>query len=93
MKSGRFMKILPDYEHMEYRDVYTCRTYLLLVDASCTKHTRDAAWSVTFCFLSRLFWGGSWGCTEGVVSQFFLLLMSGVVQPFGMRRVHSEVFF
>lgn len=21
------MKILPDYEHMEYRDVYTCRTY------------------------------------------------------------------
>lgn len=24
------MKILPDYEHMEYRDVYTCRTYLLL---------------------------------------------------------------
>lgn len=22
------MKILPDYEHMEYRDVYTCRTYL-----------------------------------------------------------------
>lgn len=50
VKSGRFMKILPDYEHMEYRDVYTCRTYLLLVDASCTKHTRDAAWSVTFCF-------------------------------------------
>jgi hypothetical protein len=27
VKSGRFMKILPDYEHMEYRDVYTCRTY------------------------------------------------------------------
>ncbi|XP_030437119.1 F-box only protein 31 isoform X3 [Gopherus evgoodei] len=25
VKSGRFMKILPDYEHMEYRDVYTCR--------------------------------------------------------------------
>ncbi|XP_032468937.1 F-box only protein 31 isoform X2 [Phocoena sinus] len=24
VKSGRFMKILPDYEHMEYRDVYTC---------------------------------------------------------------------
>lgn len=24
------MKILPDYEHMEYRDVYTCRTYLPL---------------------------------------------------------------
>lgn len=47
VKSGRFMKILPDYEHMEYRDVYTCRTYLLLVDASCTKHTQDAAWSVT----------------------------------------------
>ncbi|KAK2505199.1 hypothetical protein MC885_013615 [Smutsia gigantea] len=23
VKSGRFMKILPDYEHMEYRDVYT----------------------------------------------------------------------
>lgn len=21
------MKLLPDYEHMEYRDVYTCRTY------------------------------------------------------------------
>lgn len=21
------MRILPDYEHMEYRDVYTCRTY------------------------------------------------------------------
>lgn len=34
MKSGRFMKILPDYEHMEYRDVYTCRTYPLLLDAS-----------------------------------------------------------
>lgn len=25
------MKILPDYEHMEYRDVYTCRMYLLLL--------------------------------------------------------------
>nr|XP_058901905.1 F-box only protein 31 isoform X2 [Kogia breviceps] len=24
VKSGRFMKILPDFEHMEYRDVYTC---------------------------------------------------------------------
>ncbi|KAM3918378.1 F-box only protein 31 isoform 1-T1 [Leptodactylus fuscus] len=24
VKSGRFMKILPDYEHMNYRDVYTC---------------------------------------------------------------------
>ncbi|XP_058530119.1 F-box only protein 31 isoform X1 [Ochotona princeps] len=24
VKSGRFMKLLPDYEHMEYRDVYTC---------------------------------------------------------------------
>ncbi|XP_071296907.1 F-box only protein 31 isoform X1 [Agelaius tricolor] len=24
VKSGRFMRILPDYEHMEYRDVYTC---------------------------------------------------------------------
>ncbi|KAH0619678.1 hypothetical protein JD844_000571 [Phrynosoma platyrhinos] len=24
VKSGRFMKILPDYEHMEYRDIYTC---------------------------------------------------------------------
>ncbi|CAI5664593.1 F-box only protein 31 isoform X1 [Oreochromis niloticus] len=23
VKSGRFMKLLPDYEHMEYRDVYT----------------------------------------------------------------------
>lgn len=21
------MRILPDYEHMEYRDVYTCRRY------------------------------------------------------------------
>lgn len=31
VKSGRFMKILPDYEHMEYRDVYTCRMYLLLL--------------------------------------------------------------
>lgn len=41
------MKILPDYEHMEYRDVYTCRTYLLLVDASRIEHTQDAAWSVT----------------------------------------------
>ncbi|XP_037671498.1 F-box only protein 31 isoform X3 [Choloepus didactylus] len=24
VKSGRFTKILPDYEHLEYRDVYTC---------------------------------------------------------------------
>ncbi|XP_011929784.1 PREDICTED: F-box only protein 31 isoform X1 [Cercocebus atys] len=24
VKSGRFVKILPDYEHMAYRDVYTC---------------------------------------------------------------------
>ncbi|XP_054444907.1 F-box only protein 31 isoform X1 [Pteronotus mesoamericanus] len=24
VKSGRFMKVLPDYEHVEYRDVYTC---------------------------------------------------------------------
>ncbi|XP_012999833.1 F-box only protein 31 isoform X1 [Cavia porcellus] len=24
VKSGRFLRILPDYEHMEYRDVYTC---------------------------------------------------------------------
>ncbi|XP_002694899.4 F-box only protein 31 isoform X1 [Bos javanicus] len=24
VKSGRFMRILPDYEHMKYRDVYTC---------------------------------------------------------------------
>lgn len=23
VKSGRFMKLLPDYEHMDYRDVYT----------------------------------------------------------------------
>lgn len=30
VKSGRFLRILPDYEHMEYRDVYTCRTYPLL---------------------------------------------------------------
>lgn len=26
VKSGRFMKLLPDYEHMDYKDVYThCR--------------------------------------------------------------------
>ncbi|XP_041651862.1 F-box only protein 31 isoform X1 [Cheilinus undulatus] len=24
VKSGRFMKLLPDYEHMDYRDIYTC---------------------------------------------------------------------
>ncbi|XP_053410330.1 F-box only protein 31 isoform X1 [Nycticebus coucang] len=24
VKSGRFVRLLPDYEHMEYRDVYTC---------------------------------------------------------------------
>lgn len=34
VKSGRFMKILPDYEHMEYRDVYTCRTYPAAAAAS-----------------------------------------------------------
>ncbi|KAJ8407949.1 hypothetical protein AAFF_G00269930 [Aldrovandia affinis] len=24
VKSGRFIKLLPDYEHMDYRDIYTC---------------------------------------------------------------------
>lgn len=47
VKSGRFMKILPDYEHMEYRDVYTCRTYLLLPLAFAGKHGRKAAWRGT----------------------------------------------
>ncbi|XP_072241668.1 F-box only protein 31 isoform X3 [Leuresthes tenuis] len=27
VKSGRFMKLLPDYEHMDYRDVYTHLLY------------------------------------------------------------------
>lgn len=36
------MKILPDYEHMEYRDVYTCRMY----PAPCTM-AATAAWPVT----------------------------------------------
>lgn len=40
------MKILPDYEHMEYRDVYTCRMYLLLENAFCTAHVCGAACSV-----------------------------------------------
>lgn len=31
VKSGRFMKLLPDYEHMDYRDVYTHRMYFSLV--------------------------------------------------------------
>lgn len=30
MKSGRFMKLLPDYEHMDYRDVYTHCMYMSL---------------------------------------------------------------
>lgn len=47
VKSGRFMKILPDYEHMEYRDVYTCRTYLLLALAFVGEHGREAAWRGT----------------------------------------------
>lgn len=38
------MKILPDYEHMEYRDVYTCRTYLLLASAFVGEQDREAAW-------------------------------------------------
>lgn len=42
VKSGRFMKILPDYEHMEYRDVYTCRMYLPLTNGFCAVN----AWSV-----------------------------------------------
>ena len=28
VKSGRFMKLLPDYEHMDYRDVYTHCMYM-----------------------------------------------------------------
>ena len=30
VKSGRFMKLLPDYEHMDYRDVYTHCMYMSL---------------------------------------------------------------
>lgn len=37
------MKILPDYEHMEYRDVYTCRTYSI----PCTVAAAVAAWLTT----------------------------------------------
>jgi hypothetical protein len=36
------MKILPDYEHMEYRDVYTCRTYL----TPCAVAAAAAAWAI-----------------------------------------------
>ncbi|EAW95402.1 F-box protein 31, isoform CRA_c [Homo sapiens] len=39
VKSGRFVKILPDYEHMAYRDVYTCRMYLLRALASAAAST------------------------------------------------------
>lgn len=31
VKSGRFMKLLPDYEHMDYRDVYTHCMYISLL--------------------------------------------------------------
>lgn len=61
VKSGRFMKILPDYEHMEYRDVYTCRTYPAAA-ASCTQHARDAAWSVPW--LGAKHWGCPWDSRE-----------------------------
>lgn len=41
------MRILPDYEHMEYRDVYTCRTYPHPQPHPgfrfCGEHRRDAA--------------------------------------------------
>lgn len=41
------MRILPDYEHMEYRDVYTCRTYPHPQPHPgfrfCGEHGRDAA--------------------------------------------------
>lgn len=57
------MKILPDYEHMEYRDVYTCRTYptpalrpLLLLHERSQVHFPALAfspllqlWSVVHC--------------------------------------------
>lgn len=39
------MKILPDYEHMEYRDVYTCRTYLT-PHAVAAAAAAAAAWAI-----------------------------------------------
>lgn len=54
VKSGRFMKILPDYEHMEYRDVYTCRMYLLLLWLW-RGSTARAAWTGTSNSARRCF--------------------------------------
>lgn len=45
------MKILPDYEHMEYRDVYTCRTYL----TACTVTAAVVAWVIA-CGLASQPW-------------------------------------
>lgn len=43
------MKILPDYEHMEYRDVYTCRTYL----TPCARAAAVAAWAIVLKLASQ----------------------------------------
>ncbi len=40
VKSGRFMKLLPDYEHMDYRDVYTHCMYMgIRVHGGCLSGT------------------------------------------------------
>lgn len=71
------MKILPDYEHMEYRDVYTCRTYL----TPCARAAAVAAWAIVLKLASQpwevpspaflpLTWGAAKGLL-GLVSPYF----------------------
>ena len=74
VKSGRFMKILPDYEHMEYRDVYTCRTYLTPC-AVAAAAAAAAAWAIAG--------GGGGGQTRfppwEMLSRLFLLSSAAAV--------------
>lgn len=94
VKSGRFMKILPDYEHMEYRDVYTCRTYPTAAAASCTQHARDAAWRV--CPGLEQSTGGDRGqpgrCHQGVAGVCQRTLWGGSVSRAGTEVCWSFFF-
>lgn len=46
VKSGRFMKLLPDYEHMDYKDVYThCMWIAAAWRVVCNSIKKTGSWS------------------------------------------------
>lgn len=64
MKSGRFMKLLPDYEHMDYRDVYTHCMYMSLGVADLSMKG--------LCVCVSEFWFMAFICKPTVAAVFML---------------------